>query len=344
MDICASQFCDPAVLDAERKTLFLNTPQPAAFSGELPEHGSYLALELTGVPVLLTRDTGGQIHAHINACAHRGAPVAQAQGTSRTLVCPFHGWAYNLDGSLRGRPEADCFKTANGKAGLQKLPVSEQGGIVVVGPNPAIKQEAVDRALAEICEELAGFGFEHYRQLVRRDITVEANWKLVNDLSLESYHFSNLHRDSVAQFLASNAIFDQWETSSRWAFPLKSITDLASMAPSEWPNALQGSCTYTLYPGVMVIVNALGAQMIRAEPGATPGTSRVTYTGMRVANCDEEAARSACEFGAEVFATEDLPMAEACQKGLQASQSTLPLGRNEPLLQFWHQLWQRAIK
>lgn len=344
IEINATQFCDPAVLEEERKALFLNTPQPAAFSGELPQPGSYLAIELVGVPVLLTRDDKGEIHAHINACVHRGAPVAQSQGNRRTLVCPFHGWAYNLDGSLRGIPEADCFSTPKEDAGLQRLPVSERGGIIVVGPNPAIAQGAVDGALTEISEELGSFEFQHYRQLVRRDITVNANWKLINDLSLESYHFSNLHRDSVAQFLAANAIFDHWDKSSRWAFPLKSIIDLASKAQGEWPDSLQGSCTYTLYPGVMVVVNALGAQMIRAEPGATPGTSRVTYTGMCIADCDEEAARSACEFGAEVFTTEDLPMAEACQRGLEATTKALPLGRNEPLLQFWHGLWQRAIE
>lgn len=343
MEINAADFCNDAIYAAEREALFLNTPQPVAFSGELPEPNSYLALEIVGIPIVVTRDAGGALHAHINACAHRGAPVARHQGIRKTLVCPFHGWSYHLDGRLRAKPAAECFSTSDEELGLQKLAVSERGGIIVVAPSTDIAQAEVDLALAEVEEELRSFQFEDFRQLVRRDIEVNANWKLVNDLSLESYHFSNLHRDSVAQFLASNAVFDHWVKSSRWAFPLKSIVDLANTPQVEWPSTLQGSCTYTLYPGVMVIVNSLGAQMIRAEPGATPGTARVTYTGMRVADCDEEAARSACDFGAEVFATEDLPMAQACQKGMEVSAKKLPLGRNEPLLQFWHRLWQNAI-
>lgn len=314
-----------------------------AFSGELPEAYSYLAIDIMDTPVLLTRDGENQLHAHINACAHRGAPVATGQGNRKTLVCPFHGWAYNLDGSLRAQPSADCFSTPTERSRLQKVAVSERGGIIVVAPQADVTQSDVDNALTELSDELGSYQFANYLQLTRRTIEVEANWKLITDLSLESYHFNNLHRDSVAKFLAENSVSDQWETSSRWAFPLKSLAELAAVNPTEWPDELQGSCTYTLYPGVMVVVNSLGAQMIRAEPGVIPGTSRVTYTGMRKADCDEEAARAACDFGADVFATEDLPMAEACQKGLQATGQTMPLGRNEPLLQFWHQLWQDAV-
>lgn len=338
-----ASFCADHILQAERAALFATTPQPVAFSGELPEPGSYLAVTVQDTPVLLTRDEQGQLHAQVNACAHRGAPLASGYGSQRVLVCPFHGWTYNLDGSLRGRPQANSFSTAPEECSLRRLCVSESGGIIVVAPGEAVQQPAVDAALAEISDELASFEFQRYRTLMRRELQVQANWKLINDLSLESYHFSNLHRDSVAQMLESNAVFDHWQRSSRWAFPLKSITALADTPEQDWPDELQGSCTYTLYPGVMVIVNALGAQMIRAEPGMTPGTARVTYTGMCAPGCDEEAARRASEFGADVFVTEDLPMAEACQRGLAATNQTLPLGRNEPLLQFWHQLWAQAI-
>lgn len=331
---------------AERRALFAGTPQPVAFSGELPGPGTYLALDILEQPVLLCRDEQGTLHAMINACAHRGAPLAPSgeSGQRRTLVCPFHGWSYALDGSLRGRPGDEHFTTTPAAAsGLERLAVSERGGIIVVAPSPDIPQSAVDETVEEVAGELAECGFEQYRVLTRRDVPAQANWKLVNDLSLESYHFATLHRDSVARMLTAHAVHDHWERSSRWAFPLQSIGELANLPRDEWPQDLQGSRTYTLYPGVMVILNALGAQMIRAEPGAEPGQCRVTYTGMRHPDGDEDAARSACEFGAEVFFTEDLPMAEACQRGLAGSRRALPVGRNEPLVQFWHRLWDRAV-
>jgi len=98
---------------------------------------------------------------------------------------------------------------------------------------------------------------------------------------------------------------------------------------------------------VMFVVNSLGAQMIRAEPGARPGESRVTFVGVygnsSGHDCNVEQARQAYEFGGDVFAREDLPIAEDCQRGLEAGRRDLLLGRNEPLLHFWHQQWRAAL-
>jgi phenylpropionate dioxygenase-like ring-hydroxylating dioxygenase large terminal subunit len=341
--IAAIEFFCPETLALERQHLFTNTPQPVAFSGELPEPGSYLALQVLDMPVLLTRDETGTLHAFINACSHRGAQVATGSGQARSLVCPFHGWAYATDGSLRGRPEEDCFSTPREACSLTALAVSEKYGIVVVAINIATAQQAVDNALVEIGEHLGGFGFEHYRALERRQFNVAANWKLVSDLSLESYHFKTLHRDSVAQILAPNAVVDTFGRHSLWAFPFKSIVNLAALDEDAWPDTVQGSCTFTLYPGVMFIVNALGAQMIRAEPGTSPRESRVTYAGVSGKHCDVDQARKAYEFGGDVFEREDLPIAEECQRGLTAGGRKLLLGKNEPLLHFWHKLWQTAL-
>jgi phenylpropionate dioxygenase-like ring-hydroxylating dioxygenase large terminal subunit len=341
--IAASEFYCPETFASERQQLFINTPQPVAFSCEIPEPGSYLALQLLDIPVLLTRDESGQLHAFINACSHRGARVASGSGQARSLVCPFHGWAYTMDGALRGRPEEACFSTPRDACALTPLAVSEKYGIVVVAISLDVTQQAVDNALVDIGSHLEGFGFHHYRPLERRQYQVAANWKLVSDLSLESYHFKTLHRDSVAQILAPNAVVDTFGRHSLWAFPFKSIAQLGERDEDSWPDTVQGSCTFTLYPGVMFIVNALGAQMIRAEPGARPGESRVTYAGVSGSNCDVEQARQAYEFGGDVFKREDLPIAEDCQRGLAAGKRDLLLGRNEPLLLFWHQLWRSAL-
>jgi phenylpropionate dioxygenase-like ring-hydroxylating dioxygenase large terminal subunit len=342
--ISAAVFCDTQVHISERQALFENTPQPVAFSGEIPEPGSFLALQVLDIPVLLVRDDNGDLGAFINACSHRGAPVAAGGGQTRSLVCPFHGWAYALDGSLHGRPEDACFELSENACALPRLPLSEKYGVVVVAPSADVSQQAVAEALDEIGEELGSFGFERYRAIERRQYDVKANWKLVNNLSLESYHFKTLHQDSVASMLSSSAVVDTFDRHSRWAFPLKSIGRLADLEEAQWPDTLEGSCTYTLYPGVMLIVNSLGAQMIRAEPGSSPRESRVTYAGVHSASSDPDQARQAYEFGGDVFSQEDLPMARACQRGLAARGAELPLGRNEPLLQFWHRLWHDALQ
>jgi len=341
--IPAAAFTCPERFAREREHLFLEVPQPIAFSAEISTPGSYLPLDVLDVPVLLTRDEDGQLRAFINACSHRGAPVATDQGQARRLVCPFHGWTYHLNGQLAGRPGREYFTTAEADCALSTLPVSEKYGLVVLGLSSGVSQDKVETALDEIGPELASLQLASHQLVSRRQFNVKANWKLVNDLSLESYHFSTLHRNSVAEMLAPNAVVDIYARHSRWAFPLKSISGLAELDEEDWPDHLEGSCTYTLYPGVMIIINATGAQMIRSEPGASPGESRVVYAGIRQEDCDPLEARQAYEFGGEVFSGEDLPTAEQCQRGLAAGHRDILLGRNEPLLQFWHRLWAEAI-
>lgn len=328
----------------ELETLFMQVPQPVAFSAEIPEPGSYFALDVLDIPVVLTRSDSGQLNAFLNACSHRGAKVANGHGKKSSLICRFHGWAYSLEGELIGRPGEDCFSSSKASCELSRLPVSEKYGIVVVGISPMCTQEGVDNALNEVGEELGTFQFEQYQAIDRRHFFVNANWKLVTDLSLESYHFNTLHRDSLAPVLAPNAVVDTYGKHSRWAFPLKSIDRLAELKESEWPDSIEGSCTYTLYPGVMVIVNASGAQMIRAEPGPVPGQSRVIYSGIGGPNCTMEEAAQAYGFGGDIFEKEDLPIAQECQRGLESGKRDLLLGKNEPLLQFWHRVWNDALR
>jgi len=341
--VAAEVFFDPARFAAEKAALFHRVPQPVAFAAEIPEPGSFLTLDVLDVPLLVTRSESGQLNAFINACAHRGARVATGSGECRRLICGFHGWAYSLEGELVGRPQERCFNTPREQCGLQRLPVSEKFGVVVVAMSPQVSQYQVDTALDELADDLDALQLAQFHPLERRQLSVQANWKLVNDLSLESYHFNVLHRDSVATVLAPNAVVDTFGHTSRWAFPFKTINRLETLSDQDWPTGIEGSCTYTLYPGVMLIVNATGAQLIRAEPGSAPGHSNVSYVGICAADADREAVLAGYNFGGEVFQNEDLPMAEQCQRGLEAGQRPLVIGTNEPLLQIWHRLWDEAL-
>jgi phenylpropionate dioxygenase-like ring-hydroxylating dioxygenase large terminal subunit len=332
-------FTDPKLAELERAKLFHAKPQPVAFSGEIPDPGCYLTLNILDVPVLLVRDDHGRLFAFINSCMHRGAQVARGSGKAPSLVCAFHGWSYKHDGTLKGRPEADMFATRPEDCSLARLAVAEKHGIVVVGCSADTSQRAVDSALDEIGLELECLKLREYKLIERRRFEVAANWKLINDLSLESYHFKTLHRESVAKILAPNAVVDTFGRHSRWAFPMKSIARLEQLKESEWPDSVEGSVTYTLYPGVMLLVNASGAQIIRSEPSHSPGSSVVTYVGMYAPHGSFDGACEAFRFGGDVFADEDLPVAAECQRGIEARGGRYLLGANEPLLQFWHKLW-----
>ena len=85
--------------------------RPVVFcpSAAIPDAGSFISRTAAGTPLLVVRDNDLKVRAFINACRHRGMKVASGQGCKRTFSCPYHGWTYNLDGSLRGVPGEEAF-------------------------------------------------------------------------------------------------------------------------------------------------------------------------------------------------------------------------------------------
>lgn len=339
----ASIFLDQDLWLREQEQFFYKTPQVVAFAGELSQPNSYLCTEVLDVPVVVTRAEDGELRAFINACGHRGARVASGSGVRKRLTCSFHGWSYQLNGSLGGRPKEDAFNAIDEQAGLVELPVSDRSGLVVVGIRPDVDKNRVDHALDELIPAFEGFAFDKVHTVATGRLEVDANWKLVTNLSHESYHFSTLHRDSLAPFMTSHAVVDTFGPHSRWAFPMKGLEALADVDESQWPDRPAFTMNHTVFPGTVIVVSQRDAQMIRVEPGRHPGHSVIHYSGV----CDDpatiEESRKAYEFGGKIFETEDLLAAAQCQQGLAAGQPTIVVGRNEPVVQFWHRLWRELL-
>ena len=177
-----------------------------------------------------------------------------------------------------------------------------------------------------------------------RRFEVKANWKLVSALSYESYHFAVLHRDSIAQAFAANAVHDFFGRHSRWAFAQKSAEKLRGLARKDWPAEYPAVLSYNLFPGTVLIVSpGRDAQILRTEPGASPGTSVMHMIGGYRLKDQRKEALDIFEFGVKAFETEDLSAAIASQQGLLAGREKMHIGRNEPVVQFWHRLWRETL-
>ncbi len=83
----------------------------AAHISELPNPGDYVLFEIGEDSIIIVRDSGAEIHALMNVCRHRGARVCEAaSGNRKTFVCPYHGWVYNTDGSLKAAREMEVLE------------------------------------------------------------------------------------------------------------------------------------------------------------------------------------------------------------------------------------------
>ena len=145
------------------------------------------------------------MRAFLNICRHRGGRVATGRGRpGRAIKCPYHSWAYDLNGELLGQPLArDAFEGLDRRdLGLIPVPVTERFGVILARIG---SEESIDVAdeLAGLGPELAEYGFEDFRFLPSAAGTFDANWKLIHDTFMESYHVFSLHRDTLAPDMLS---------------------------------------------------------------------------------------------------------------------------------------------
>ena len=206
----ASAYLDPARFEAEIDVLFRQRPIFAGLSVEVPQPGSFKALDIPKAPVVIARQPDGSLRAFLNICRHRGASVAFGTGAARAFVCKYHGWAYDLDGSLRkvrggenfGELDTSCF-------GLTEVAVAERHGLIYVravplGSNPAAVD--IDEVLCGLGAQFAEWNFEVglCPPATHEPVVTASNWKLAVDGYLEPYHFASLHKTTVARYNNSN--------------------------------------------------------------------------------------------------------------------------------------------
>src|SRR5215470_7640477 len=99
-----SVYTSPEFLAKEQEHIFAREWLCAGRAEALPEPGDYMTMTIGGEPAIVLRDKDGQIRAMSNVCRHRMSTLLEGRGNVRAIVCPYHAWTYNLDGSLRGAP------------------------------------------------------------------------------------------------------------------------------------------------------------------------------------------------------------------------------------------------
>src|SRR6185437_81944 len=98
-------YIDDGFFALERERVFRRHWISVAFAHEVPEPGDAMPIDAAGLPVILLRDRSGEVRAFHNVCRHRGCAILAAPVRGQpTLRCPYHGWAYGLDGRLRATP------------------------------------------------------------------------------------------------------------------------------------------------------------------------------------------------------------------------------------------------
>lgn len=337
----ASYTC-PHRLAQEEDVLFRNHPLVMGMSCQIPKPGDRLTNDMTRTPIVVMRGDDGQVRAFVNACSHRGARVAQGCASGRNVVCPYHGWTYGLDGSLRGIPDQQrsfpgVERAANG---LVPLPAAEHNGLIWVVPN-ADQQRALDiRAyLGDLDEEIGSFGLQRYHHYETREIRRQMNWKLGIDTFLEPYHLGALHRNTVAPLFISNlSLFEPFGRHLREVFPRRSAETQRGLPESEWDFITHNLMVYVLFPNTVFVVMSDHIETWRMFPIQDRTDECVMLLDFFVPHAiDSDSARGHwsrnMDLTMRTVCEEDFPTCEGMQRGYASgARKEVVYGRNEPAL------------
>ncbi|MFI6317106.1 aromatic ring-hydroxylating dioxygenase subunit alpha [Nonomuraea sp. NPDC050556] len=200
-------YLSPELYERELEEIFNRSWLLAAHESQLARPGQYVTVESGFESVIVSRTLEGELAAVHNVCRHRGARLLDAGcGTARRLVCPYHQWAYKLDGTMLGAAKmAPDFDKA--RFPLKPVHVTSWQGMVFV--NLAEDPEPLAGLLALGEDAIAPFDLPG--ATVAHEITydVGANWKLVWENAQECYHCNVNHPELIRAFdLAALGDFD----------------------------------------------------------------------------------------------------------------------------------------
>jgi phenylpropionate dioxygenase-like ring-hydroxylating dioxygenase large terminal subunit len=322
-------YVEPARLEREI-ALLRRLPVPFCPSAVIAEPGSFHARSAAGVPIVVVRDRAGALRAFRNSCRHRSTQLTAGSGCATSLVCPFHGWVYALDGSLSAIPHAAGFPGVDrADRGLVPVACIEHAGLVWVDQEGPGSFDGV-RALPGLTEG---------QILVQQgEIPVAGNWKVLVEGFLEGYHIRATHKTTFLPFGYDNTTVVQHHGQhSRVAFPFRRVEALRDLPPEQWHVAGVLTVVDHVFPNAIVARLTAHTALVVIEPDGIGHTRLITY---KVAEPDAaggvpEAVTRDISF-VELGLVEDRAMAEAVQRGLAGRTADVLFGQFESALTHFH--------
>jgi phenylpropionate dioxygenase-like ring-hydroxylating dioxygenase large terminal subunit len=338
-------YVSPEFHELELERVFARSWVPVCTVDEVAEPGSFVVVEVGGRSVIVCRNRAGELRAHHNVCRHRGARlcVEERGRVERFFQCPYHAWAYDLDGACLGTPlftpeagippdQAAIFDMSGVKAfdradhGLHPVRVEAWGCLVFAcldGDAPPLLDE-----LGDLPQRLAGYRLDEQRVVRRVDYEIAANWKLVAENYVEYYHLPWVHPGLVK--VSPMKAHHRWQGRGMYVgfctSPIASNTEdggwegLPALATLDEDDAVSARFAW-VFPNVAINALPNHTFLMLTRPTAAGLTHEATYLLAHPESL--ERAGDAAEAGSEELLTfwdavnrEDIAIVERVQAGL----------------------------
>ena len=194
------RYIDPAFARLEAERLWFRVWQMACRIDQVPEIGSYTVYDILDQSIVVIRVDVDTVKAYHNVCPHRATALAVGSGRFQigSIVCPFHGWRWDLDGNCTYLPARDEFGAgcvADAEVALREVHARVWAGTVYV--SLAKDPEPFDQFVAPVAELVDGVCMADMRFYWHLQIRVNANWKIAQEAFMEAYHVAQTHPQLV---------------------------------------------------------------------------------------------------------------------------------------------------
>jgi phenylpropionate dioxygenase-like ring-hydroxylating dioxygenase large terminal subunit len=231
-DIDVARYTSRAWHDLEVEHLWRTVWQYTCREDEIPDVGDYYLYEIVNDSYIVIRTADG-IKAYVNACLHRGRRLKDYSGHCSEIRCPFHGFAWQLDGALQDVParwdfphiDADNFS-------LPEAQVGTWAGFVFINPNPDNVESLAD-FLGEVVNHFEVWKLEHRYKQAHVAKVINANWKIAQEAFCEAYHVNATHPQIMPYLGDTNSQVDVWHNFARVITPGGTPSPLLDYEPSQ---------------------------------------------------------------------------------------------------------------
>ncbi|MFA5631560.1 MAG: aromatic ring-hydroxylating dioxygenase subunit alpha [Porticoccaceae bacterium] len=338
--------------EAERR-FFHETPLMMGFSVDLPEVGSIKTNDFLDTPVLLVRTAANTVKAFANMCRHRGARLvdsADCRKKHRNLTCPYHGWVYGMDGTLKSVEKEYLFgQFDKSTRGLIELPCEERHGMIFVRLAPG-EHISVDAHLgADLAAELSTWDFSRLHFVDSTVIDTPSNWKVQADTFFENYHVESLHKNTIGGLALSGwEMVESYGRHQRMLFAQRSIREFPAQPPTEQNGHKYLSFVYHIFPNIFIVYGYLWVQYFEIYPGRTIAEQKTRFSlyGRRPMLTEEhrEKGKQYFQLNMDFVPTEDYLMGQQVTRSiLSGAEASHLFGHAEKALVHFHKGVREAV-
>ncbi len=351
-------YTDPDIFELEKEKIFYKTWQYAAHKSLFSKPGDYQTLRICDQHIFVIMGDDSKLRAFYNVCQHRAHELLPegSGNVARAIVCPYHAWAFEKSGELRGAPRSENRPSFNKKdfsLKSVKLEMFLDSAFVNLDPNaPSLSEIAGDleqdiRARAPFVNELD----TSQSRFIADDIgltNINAGWKVVVDNYVECYHCEHAHKDFCDIISMDTYKHDAF---GLWARQLgEDIKDDNTAYKLETNAPFKKSAFWFLWPNTTINILP-GAEVLNFAIVRPTAIDKCLFEGHSISTSGKFH-KGRQDYTANVLVPEDTALCESVQRGLKSKgydQGPLIVdpsrsGRGEHALHHFHRLVQKAMK